>query len=362
MNTAAIRNLLPSEGIGSWSRIPVFWRFQLGGWLVFTVFSFPLKWVVLESVPGSVLVSLYRDGLGFILTSGMREIYRRVYRWKPHPLMMALVLAGVSLVGGGILTLFSLAFHGLFDFEEEKIFTHSVIFAIFYFRTGLCAGWSLLYFGIKLLSDSINHDLRLALAETERQKAELQLLRAQMNPHFLYNALNTITAEIGKPGQHLKALVRSLAEYLRYSLETRNEERVPLGQEFDAVTSYLAVEKARFREKLEVESDINPDARNALVPGIVIQPLVENAIKYGRKTSPAPLKVRLIVSKHGPNGVRIEVSNTGEWVEANSADTVGGIGLKNLRERLKLLYPESHSLQISVDNGWVIVQIRIAEP
>ncbi|HRJ73983.1 MAG TPA: histidine kinase [Terrimicrobiaceae bacterium] len=360
MNATA-RDPSSSEAGGIWAQIPVFWRFQLGGWLAFTVFSFPLKWVVLESVPGSVLISLYRDGLGFILTLGMRGIYRRVYRRKPRPLTVALVVA-VSLAGGGVLTLFSFAFHDLFDFEEEKIFTQSMVFAVFYFRTGLCAGWSLLYFGIKLMRDSMQRDLRLALAEAGRQRAELQLLRAQMNPHFLYNALNTITAEIGKPGQHLKALVRSLAKYLRYSLETRNDERVPLGQEFDAVTSYLAVEKARFREKLEVESEIAPDARNALVPGIVIQPLVENAIKYGRKTSPRPLKVRLIVSKHGPSGVQIEVSNTGKWVEPDPADNVGGIGLQNLKERLKLLYPESHSLQISADSGWVIVQIRIAEP
>lgn len=332
----------------------------MGGWLAFTVFSFPLKWVVLESVPGSVLVSLYRDGLGFILTSGMREIYRRVYRWKPRPLTVALVVAMVSLVGGGILTLFSLAFHDLFDFEEEKVFTHSVIFAVFYFRTGLCAGWSLLYFGIKLMRDSMSHDLRLALAESSRQKAELHLLRTQMNPHFLYNALNTILAEVGKPGQHLKALVRSLAEYLRYSLETRNDERVPLGQEYDAIVSYLAVEKARFQEKLEVECGIDPDARNALVPGIMIQPLVENAIKYGRKTSPRPLKIRANLSNLDSIGVQIEVSNTGKWIEPDPSDTLGGLGLENLKRRLKLLYPDSHSLRISSQNGWVTVQIQIS--
>lgn len=339
--------------------IPLFWRFQLGGWLAFTLFSFPLKWVVLESVPGSVLISVYRDGLGFLISSAMRELYKRVYRKKLRPLTMALVVTGVSLTGGGILTLFSLAFHDVFDFEEEKIFMHSMIFAVFYFRTGLCAGWSLLYFGIKLMRDSMDHDLRLALAEAARQRSELQLLRAQMNPHFLYNALNTVMADVGKPEQQIKALIRSLSEYLRYSLETRNNDQVPLAQELDAISSYLAVEQARFRGKLEVECRIDPGARNALVPGIVIQPLVENAIKYGKTTSPRPLRVRVIVSQPESGAVEIEVSNTGRWIEPNSSDGLGGVGLENLKGRLKLLYPDSHGVQIKTANGWVTVKIRI---
>lgn len=359
MNTFTPQNLKAKWKIKSWPRIPVFWRFQLGGWLAFAVFSFPLKWVVLESVPGSLLVSFYRDSLGFFLTSGMREIYKRVYRTKPKPMTMALIVAGVSLIGGGILTLFSLAFHEVFDFEEEKIFSHSMVFAIFYFRTGLCAGWSLLYFGIKLLKDSMDNDLRLALAETARQRAELQLLKAQMNPHFLYNALNTIMADIGTSGQQLKGLVRSLAEYLRYSLETRNNDRVPLGQEFDAIANYLAVEKARFRDKLEVECRIEPAARLALVPGIVIQPLVENALKYGKKTSSRPLKIRISVSKLEPCAVEIDVSNTGTWVEPNPSEPIGGVGLENLKGRLMLLYPDAHNVQISDADGWVSVKIQI---
>ena len=359
MNTIAPQNVKANWKISFWPRIPVFWRFQLGGWLAFTLFSFPLKWVVLESVPGSILVSFYRDSLGFFLTSGMREIYKRVYRTKPRPAIMALIVTGVSLIGGAILTIFSLAFHEFFDFEEEKIFSHSMVFAIFYFRTGLCAGWSLLYFGIKLLKDSMDNDLRLALAEGARQRAELQLLKAQMNPHFLYNALNTIMADIGKSGQQLKDLVRSLAEYLRYSLETRNDDRVPLGQEFDAIANYLAVEKARFREKLEVECRIDPAARLALVPGIVIQPLVENALKYGKRTSPHPLKIRISVSQLEAGAVEIDISNSGTWVEPNASESIGGVGLENLKGRLKLLYPDSHSVRIFDVDGWVSVKIQI---
>jgi hypothetical protein len=185
-----------------WSRINLtsFWRFQLLGWAAFTLFSFPLKWVLLESVPGSILISLYRDGLGFMLTVGMREIYRRVNLRKTHPVFVVVIASVVSLVVGGLLTAFSLAFHATLDFEEDKVFSTSVIFATFYFRSGLCAGWSLLYFSIKQAREGAAWELRLVRAESAREKAELQMLRAQMNPHFILNALNTIVASVGKDG------------------------------------------------------------------------------------------------------------------------------------------------------------------
>jgi hypothetical protein len=342
---------------GIWRRIPLFWRFQLGGWIVFTVFSFPLKWVVLETVPGSLLISLYRDSVGFLLTLGMREIYRRVYRAQTPVIWVTVVVILVSLVGGAVLTAFSLAFHGVFDFEEEKIFHHSMVFGIFYFRTGLCAGWSLLYFGIKFFRDSMQRDLSLSRAEVARQRAELQMLRAQMNPHFLFNALTTIRAGLARPGPQLKNVVQALADYLRYSLEHRNEDLVALGDEFDAVMAYLAVEKARFREEMEMECHIEDAARTVTCPGILLQPLVENAIKYGRKTSPLPLKVRLAIACHSPRIVRVEVANTGHWIEPPKRAGLGGVGLDNLRQRLALLYPAYHKLEILTEDEWVVVRV-----
>lgn len=180
-----------------------------------------------------------------------------------------------------------------------------------------------------------------------------------MNPHFLHNALNTILSGIGKSNEPLRALVRSLSRYLRFSLETRHDDRVPLGREYDAIAGYLAVEKARFREKLEVVCRIDEEARNALVPGILIQPLVENAMKYGRRTSPRPLHVRVVVSSLPFDEVQIEVANTGKWIEPNPAKTSGGVGLGNLQRRLQLLYPGSRSFRVSHKDGWVTVQIRI---
>ncbi len=344
---------------GFFQRLPLFWRFQIAGWLAFIVFTFPLKWVVLENFPGSVLVSAYRDGVGFFLTLGMREIYRRVSDAHPSPARLAFVLAGVSMIGGAILTLLYVGFHGLLDLEEKKIFSPDMIFAIFYFRTGLCAAWSLLYFGIKHIRDSMARDVELARKETERQRLEIQMLRAQINPHFLFNALNTIIAAIGKPGQHAKELVQAFAEYLRYSLKNRDSTLVPLREEMEAIEGYLTVEKARHRDDLEIESSVDPSAHEALVPGVLIQPLVENAIKYGKKTSPRPLRIRLAVTRGTAGSLRLDVSNTGRWVTEIIPDEAGGIGMANLRQWLRAIYGEKHTIKASEESGWVRVRVEI---
>lgn len=345
--------------IQSFTQLPLFWRFQIAGWLAFIVFTFPLKWIVIENLPGSVVVSAFRDGAGFFLTLGMRKIYRRVYTFPPRPVGLAIVLAGVSMIGGAILTLLYLGFHGLFDLEERKIFAPSMIFAIFYFRVGLCAAWSLLYFGIKFMRDSIARDMELARNETERQRLEIQMLRAQINPHFLFNALNTIMAAIGKSSEHAKELVRAFAEYLRYSLKNRDSTFVPLREELAAIESYITVEKARYREDLEIESAVDPSAHDVPVPGVLIQPLIENAIKYGKKTSPRPLRIRLTITRADNGSLRLDVSNTGRWVTETVPDEAGGVGMTNLRQRLGAIYGEKHTLEASEGNGWVCVRVEI---
>jgi len=303
--------------------------------------------------------SLCRDGLGFLLTIGMREIYRRFYRENMPKLGLACLLIAVSLMGGLLLMLFSLAFQGMFTFEEEKIFNNEVASGIFYFRTVLCLCWSLLYFGIKQMRDGAERDLRLTKAEASRQKAELQMLRAQMNPHFLFNALNTIRSDLGKPVNNLKNIVQALADYLLYSLAHRNDDLVELSCEFNFVTAYLTVEKARFREELEIDCQIVETARTAAVPGIFLQPLVENAIKYGRQTSEIPLKVRVRVFPPKSGRIRMEVSNTGRWMEPDPRRKIGGVGLSNLRQRLALIYPGRHSFGTAEENGWVTASLEI---
>lgn len=342
-----------------WSKPTLFWRFQIAGWLAFIVFSFPLKWVVVQDVRGSLTVSLYRDALGFLLTLSMREIYRRIYPGKVQPLLLALIIVAVSLVGGAILTVLSLLFPTPFDFREDKLFAESAMLGVFYFRTGICLAWSGLYFGFREIQRSAERKRRLILIESEKRGAEVRLLQAQMNPHFLFNALNTIQVEANTLNVQLGSLVRSLADYLRYSLDHTGSDFVPLGVEFDAMRSYLEVEKSRFQENFDFTCSIEESARPASIPGLILQPLVENAVKYGQHTSDGPLQIRVDVSRLNTGMVQIAIRNSGYWIDAGQLpnEKNSHLGIESLRRRLELLYPGQYRLNIEDGNGWVTVSV-----
>lgn len=189
---------------------------------------------------------------------------------------------------------------------------------------------------------------------------ELKLLRSQTTPHFILSALNTMRSELKKTDKHLKEFINMLAIHLRYAIDTRNEDFVPLEKEFDAAKGFLEVEKFRFGGKVDVEYSIEDAAKDALVPGIVIQPLVGNAVKYARKTAKPPVKVCLNVYCPNKGTVRIEVSNTGRWVEKDKAQECGGFGMENLKQRLDLVYGDRYIVEVIKDQpGWVTVRVDL---
>lgn len=145
-----------------------------------------------------------------------------------------------------------------------------------------------------------------------------------------------------------------------YAIDTRDEDFVPLEKEFEAAKGFLEVEKFRFGGKVVVEYSIDDAARKISVPGIVIQPLVGNAVKYARKTAKPPVKVCLNVSRPNSETARIEVSNTGHWVEAQGPHECSGFGMENLRQRLDLVYGDKYSIKVDTGQpGWVTVRVDL---
>ena len=341
-----------------WQKLPMFWRFQLAGWTTYVGLSFPLKLVLFGSFWAAVLVTIFRDGLVLLLTIGMREIYRRFCPDRTNFARIVGVVFLTSSAGGLILAGFSCALYEVFGFQEEVARILKSGFQIFYTHGGLCLCWSLLYFGIIFMREADANDLRLARAEAGQRDAELQFLKTQIDSHFLFNALNTIWADLDRSQKALKNLVQALADYLRYSLAHRDENYVPLEDEFEMVQDYLTVEKARFRDRIDVERQIDEAARQLLVPVMILQPLIENAIKYGLETSEIRLSVRMNILCPQPGVAQIEIANTGSWVEP-SPTVEGGVGLENLKRRLALLYPEAHEFEVLAEYGWVTIRVRI---
>jgi len=229
-------------------------------------------------------------------------------------------------------------------------------------NTMIFLGWSGLYFGIKFLLEWNEQKEQTQRAYALAQKAQLQMLRYQINPHFLFNSLNSIRALISENKANAKGMITELAEFLRYSLLSENYLEVPLNQEISAIQHYYAIEKRRYESKLTIDFDIDPRANDYPIITFLIHPLVENAIKYGMRTSSLPLKVQVKVSLNG-NGLSVAVSNTGHWIEQlpdnNHPEDSTGTGLKNVRHRLASAYPERHKFTIDKSDNEVCVRFEI---
>lgn len=340
-----------------WLRLPPFWRFQLAGWAACIFSSLPYKIVLVHSISEALLLSGVRDGSSFLLTVGLRYLY--LYCWSLPGHLMAALMIGIS-VGAGILQIgFFLMLQEIFPFEEESLFGDSALLNTFYQRTGLLLSWSFLYFGVRQMMDAKDRQTQLARVESAYQAQQLRMQRALMNPHFLFNALNFIKSELLGKDDSLARMVQAFSNYLKYSLITSDKIFVEAGKEYDAIEGYLAVEKARFGNEIESQCRIDPEARLALVPGIIIQPLVENAIKHGRRqVENVPLKINVFVTRTAQE-LRLEVSNSGQWQPPSEVDGPSRIGLKSLKERLRLLYGDRHHFEILTGANQVTVKVSL---
>jgi LytS/YehU family sensor histidine kinase len=210
-------------------------------------------------------------------------------------------------------------------------------------------GWSALYFAIRHAGALRDAHARALAAELAAERARLAALRHQLQPHFLFNALNSIRALIDEDPARARAMITGVADLLRHALAEPGDARVALADELDAVDTYLAVEAIRFEDQLAVRIDVAPDVRGLAVPAFAVMPLVENAIKHGFVPG-APLAIEIRAARDGDQ-LRLEVANTGRWRAAP-----GGTGLANLRARLAA---DGAGLAIAEADGWVRAVITV---
>jgi hypothetical protein len=185
--------------------------------------------------------------------------------------------------------------------------------------------------------------------ELERlaRDAQLRALRAQMNPHFLFNSLNSVRSLIAENPGRAASMVTGLSDILRYSLASDRTETVPFSDELGVIDEYLAVERVRFEDRLRVDQTIEPRALPLPVPPMIVQTLVENAVKHGVSATPRGGLVRLD-ARVRDNRLEVVVRNTGRFTPAPDG---GGFGLKNAAERLQLLYGGRASLTVAEESG-----------
>ena len=190
--------------------------------------------------------------------------------------------------------------------------------------------------------------------------SKLELLKGQLNTHFLFNTLHTISSFVvrGQNDEANKMLMR-LSELLRFSLKENNQQLIPLYKEMELLQLYLDIQETRFRDRLQLDIRIPPSVRNSLVPSLLLQPIVENAVKYG--VEPFNYKGKIAIHAHADNGkLIIQVKDNGKR-DFSQIDFDSGIGLNNTRERLHQLYAANQRLSISQDvsGQGVLVAIEI---
>ncbi|MEY2882243.1 MAG: hypothetical protein RLZZ15_4623, partial [Verrucomicrobiota bacterium] len=200
-------------------------------------------------------------------------------------------------------------------------------------------------------------------ARLAEEKARLEVLRYQLNPHFLFNTLTSISASLPAGPSTARTVVERLAEFCRLTLHRADErDWTTLGAELRLLRSYLDIAQARWADLLTVALDCDPALDDERLPHFLLLPLVENALKYGRATSADRFEVRLSARRDPSGALVLVVANTGDWIEPAAKKNVSslGIGLDNLRERLARHYPRAHDLAIAHTEGWVKVTLRLA--
>jgi signal transduction histidine kinase len=202
--------------------------------------------------------------------------------------------------------------------------------------------------------------LRASQLETRLAEARLQALHRQLQPHFLFNTLNTISALMHRDVEAADAMIARLSDLLRMSLQMVGVQEVLLTQELDFLSKYLEIEQTRFRDRLTVVFDVQPDTFDALVPNLVLQPIVENAIKHGIGPRPSPGTIT-IRSRRNAGMLELEVQDDGVGLsQARLSDFNRGVGLSNTRSRLEHLYGSLHRFEFrQPPEGGLLVVIAV---
>jgi LytS/YehU family sensor histidine kinase len=218
----------------------------------------------------------------------------------------------------------------------------------------------LVYWGIVAVHQAVAHfreqELRASRLEAELARAELQALRRQLHPHFLFNTLNAISALMHRDVKAADLMLARLSEFLRTAIESDGAQEVALGRELELLERYLEIEKVRFRDRLTVRMDVAPDALSARVPSLVLQPLVENSIRHGigNRRGAGVLEVRAV---RDDGSLRLSVRDNGVGM---SDAAVEGVGLSNTRARLEQLYGPHHTFELrNIPEGGLEVTLAI---
>jgi sensor histidine kinase YesM len=344
------------------SRKQLYWISQVTGWLFFIGINLFIISSFEEVIWQRVLVWIFLGFLGIVFTHIIRGVIRKK-NWLNLPLKNTIprILASSIIAGIIIYSLIFVASYLAGTFRQEE-YNFARLLAGIINTSILILLWCLIYYVVHYMENYKKKEIESLIWEAAVKDYELKTLKSQLNPHFMFNAMNSIRALIEEDPESAKVAITKLSNILRYSLQMERMERVPLEDEIETVKNYLDLERIRFEDRLKYKLDIDRVTNKIEIPPMMIQTLVENGIKHGvaKRTEGGEiqLKSKLLTTSNGPK-LKIEIRNSGHFSEEQLKSS-NGFGVSNTKHRLNLLFGDDAHFSITNENGdTVLAEIEI---
>jgi len=329
-------------------RTRLYWICQISGWSFYALINIAFITAFDSFNWQKSILAIVLCGIGLWLTNLYHNYIKRK-NWVELSLKKLIPRIFIaSIVIGITLFLFLLVSNLIFGiYEPIRFKLASVLIGIFNYSSVMLL-WSLIYLSFNYFENYKKAEIESLIWENAVKEFELRTLRAQLNPHFMFNALNSIRALIKDEPSNAQTAVTKLSNILRYSLKIERTEMVPLEEEMRAVADYLALEKIRFEERLKYILKVDPQSERIEIPPMMVQTLVENGIKHGlsQSTKGGVITIESVVED---STLHIKIKNTGQ-IDSNELKVSTGFGINNTKHRLSLLYGEKALFTISNQN------------
>lgn len=335
------------------NRKKLYWISQITGWTVFVTVNL-LIISSFKALPFNRVIVWIVLGICGIAFTHLYRIYLKKHNWTNLPLKKIIPRVLIaSFILGIIIFILVFVTSYLLNVERESQHLTALIVAGIINITSIAVVWSLIYFSIHYFENYKKAEIESLIFEAAIKDFELKTLKAQLNPHFMFNAMNSIRALIEEDPKSAKDAITKLSSLFRYALKIERTETVPLGEELKTLQDYLDLEKIRFEERLNYKIISTPDADRVEIPPMMVQTLVENGIKHGisKRTDGGEIEINSNIS--GAK-LHIKIRNTGRF-EKDSIKMSNGFGISNTKHRLSLLYGENASFTIKNENHNIVL-------
>jgi len=334
-----------------------YWTLQISGWMLYGILGLVINGLFMEG-------SNIANTIGFAFSSALIMLFSTHYlrflikkhEWMKLPfwrlfLRVLAVITISSLLINTINSIYLVYVSKFFTFDQFSV----VVFFLYVFQTSIYFFlWFGIYFGVDYFRNYKQEEIEKWKLQSAVKDAELIALKAQINPHFLFNALNNIRALILEDHMKARDMVSHLSELLRYSIQFNTNEVVSVSEELDIVNKYLELESVHYENRISYKINLENLVAKERIPPMVIQLMVENAVKHGISQVKKGGEIIINVKKD-ETGLMIEVKNTGTLIENENK----GIGSKNATERIKLLFEGAPKFSLAQEGNMVVSSLTI---